>query len=307
MARRAHSREPTIGQLEIRPLTASIGAEITGVDLRELDHESATAIEEALHRHLVLFFRNQPLEPAEHVRFARWFGPVAPHPFAKPHPDQPELTVLAQSTPETDGTNSWHTDSTFMPCPPLGSILQAVELPAVGGDTCWASMYAALDALSDSLRQYLRGLTAEHDITEPLRWSIGGGHSVSADLETLQERWPPFVHPVVRRHPATGRECLYVNRNFTTRIRELNGDESNTLLQFLFQHVARPDFQVRFRWEHASIAFWDNRCTQHYAVPDYSGQRRVMHRVMIEGDQPVGPAMDESQLSGGSPSRRSAP
>ena len=275
-----------MASLEIQAMTSAIGAEVRGVDLRSVDHDTAPAIEEALHRHLVLFFREQPLEPTEQVQFARSLGPVAPHPFAKPHPDQPELTVLAQTTPETDGTNSWHSDSTFMPCPPLGSVLQAMQLPPVGGDTCWASMYAALDALSGRLRDLLRGLTAEHDITEPLRKSIGGGHSVSADIEALQATWPPVVHPVVRRHPATGRECLFVNSNFTTRICELEADESATLLHFLFQHVSRPDFQVRFHWEPASIAVWDNRCTQHYAVPDYSGHMRVMHRVMIGGDEP---------------------
>jgi len=272
---------------QIRAITATIGAEVSGVDLREsLDQPVRRILVDALHQYLVLFFRGQPLEPFEQVAFAKNFGRVVPHPFAKPHPHQPELTVLAQTTPETDGTNSWHSDSTFMPEPPLGSVLRAVQLPPVGGDTCWASMYAAYEALSQPMRSLLEQLTAVHDISEPLRWSIGGGHTTTSDIEQLQAAWPPVEHPVVRIHPATKRKCLFVNRNFTTRLCGLSTEENAVVLPMLFHHVARPDFQVRFRWEPDSVALWDNRCTQHYALPDYTGHLRVMHRVMIQGDRP---------------------
>jgi taurine dioxygenase len=273
--------------MQVRPLTATIGAEVTGVDLsRTLDDETRDALLDAFHRHLVLFFRGQALDPADQVAFARTFGRVEPHPFAKPHRDHPELTLLAQTTPETDGTNSWHTDSTFMPEPPLGSVLRAVQLPPIGGDTCWASMYAAYDALSAPMRSLLDQLTAVHDITEPLRWSIRGGHTNSTDIEELRAKWPPVEHPAVRVHPVTRRKSLFVNRNFTTRLCGLTDEENASLLAMLFHHVARPDFQVRFRWEPDSVALWDNRCTQHYALPDYTGHLRVMHRVMIQGDRP---------------------
>jgi taurine dioxygenase len=277
----------TTAGFTVRAVTASIGAEISGVDLsRPLDDDTWQGIADAFHRHLVLFFRGQPLSPDEQVAFARRFGRVEPHPFAKPHPSHPELTVLDQTTPETDGTNSWHSDSTFMEEPPLGSVLQAVQLPPVGGDTCWASMYAAYDALSEPIRSLLDHVTAVHDITEPLEWSIRGGHTTTADVEAMRRAWPPVEHPAVRTHPVTGRRALFVNRNFTTRLCGLTDRENTMLLSHLFQHVERPDFQVRFRWEPNSVAIWDNRCTQHYAVPDYTGHRRIMHRVMIQGDRP---------------------
>lgn len=280
----------TTTTLEILPVTAAIGAEVRGVDLATApDHPEVMArLEQALQDHLVLFFRDQhALEPVSHVRFAGWFGPFEHHAFAKHHPDHPDMTVLDQTTPETDGANSWHSDSSFMEQPALGSVLRAVQLPPLGGDTCWASMYAAFDALSPRMQAMLDGLTALHDIIVPLEKAIAGGHSVSADLESIRRAWPPMAHPVVRRHPVTGRRGLYVNNNFTTRIQGISKQESDVLLPFLLQHVARPDFQVRFRWAPGSVVMWDNRFTQHYAVPDYTGHRRIMHRVTITGERPV--------------------
>ena len=275
--------------LEVTPYTATIGAEVRGVQLATApdDPDTMRAIEQALHDHLVLFFRDQELTPEQHVRFAGCFGPFEHHAFAKHHPEHPDMTVLDQTTPERDGANSWHTDSSFMEQPALGSVLRAVQLPPLGGDTCWASMYAAFDALSPRLQTYLDGLTALHDIIVPLEKAIAGGHSVSADLEAVRRAWPPVAHPVVRRHPVTGRRALYVNNNFTTRILGVPKEESDLLLPWLLQHVQRPDFQVRFRWAPGSVVMWDNRFTQHYAVPDYSGHRRIMHRVTLTGERPV--------------------
>ena len=275
--------------LDLVPLTATIGAEIRGVDLATApdDAEVMTRIERALHDHLVIFFREQRLTPDQQIRFAGWFGPFEHHAFAKPHPDHPEMTVLDQITPETDGANSWHSDSSFMEQPALGSVLAAVQLPPLGGDTCWASMYAAFDALSPRMQTMLDGLTALHDIVMPLENAIAGGHSVSGDLAEIRRAWPPMEHPVVRHHPVTGRRALYVNSNFTTRILGIAKAESDVVLPFLLQHVQRPDFQVRFRWAPGSVAFWDNRVTQHFAVPDYTGHRRIMHRVTLTGERPV--------------------
>jgi taurine dioxygenase len=216
----------------------------------------------------------------------RWFGPFEFHAFAKPHPEHPEMIVLYQTTPQTDGANNWHTDSSFMEHPALGSMLRAVRLPAIGGDTCWASMYAAYEALSPRLRDMLDGMTAMHDLTATLRKAIAGGHATSEDLVRFQKEWPPVEHPVIRTHPWTGRRALYVNSNFTTRLCGLEQAESDTLLEFLLRHLQRPDFQVRFTWDEKTVALWDNRCTQHYAIADYTGQRRVMNRVTVEGERP---------------------
>ena len=275
--------------LDVVPLTATIGAEIRGVDLATApdDAEAMARIERALHDHLVIFFREQQLTPDQQIRFAGWFGPFEHHAFAKPHPDHPEMTVLDQITPETDGANSWHSDSSFMERPALGSVLAAVQLPPLGGDTCWASMYAAFDALSPRMQAMLDGLTSLHDIVMPLEKAIAGGHSVGSDLAEIRRAWPPMEHPVVRHHPVTGRRALYVNSNFTTRILGIAKAESDVVLPFLLQHVQRPDFQVRFRWAPGSVAFWDNRVTQHFAVPDYTGHRRIMHRVTLTGERPV--------------------
>ncbi len=166
----------------------------------------------------------------------------------------------------------------------MGAILRVVEIPSTGGDTLIGSMYAAYDALSEPMRRMLDGLTAEHDVSKSVRRGIRSGH-LKAKLSDFQKRLPPVTHPVVRTHPETGRKCLFVNSNSTVRIHEMEEDESQNILQFLFHHVQKPEFQVRHRWEKDSVVFFDNRCTQHYAVPDYD-DRRVLHRVTIKGDRP---------------------
>ena len=211
-------------------------------------------------------------------------GPVSVPPFAPRYGTDPELVVLDQVSPKGEGADEWHSDNTFMAEPPMGSILKAVQLPTYGGDTCFASMHAAYDALSNAMKRMLDGMEAVHDITQPLQKAIDAGHS-EADLAEVQRKWPPVVHPVVRTHPKTGRRALFVNGNSTTHILGLSARENDALLPFLIDHVRSPEFQCRFRWERHSVAFWDNRSTQHFAVPDY-GERRVMHRVTVGGDKP---------------------
>lgn len=271
--------------IEIRPLTASVGAEVAGVDLRKpLAEEEVSRVEEALLEHLVLFFRGQDISAEQQIAFARQFGEISIPPIVPKYGTNPELVVLDQVSPKGEGADVWHSDNTFMAQPPMGSILKAERLPVVGGDTCFASMYAAYEALSEPMRELVDGLTAVHDLTRPLEKAIAAGHS-TANLAELQAKWPPVEHPVARTHPRTGRKALYVNGNSTTRLVGLTERENDLLLPFLVDHVRSPEFQCRFRWDTGSIAFWDNRSVQHYAVPDYT-ERRVMHRVTLVGDRP---------------------
>lgn len=267
--------------LDIRTLTPTIGAEISGVDLRQpLDAAVVAAIRQALLDHLVIFFRDQPMTPAEQLRFSRYFGPVLTPTITTKSTEVPEVTVIDQISPKGEYTDRWHTDHTFVEHTPLGAVLRAVQLPSSGGDTCFASMYAAYDALTPAMQRFLEGLTAVHS-TDIVARGI-------AHLDNIVE-FPrkEFVHPVVRVHAETGRKLLFVCGNFTTRICELNENESRAVLDMLFEHIKSPEFQCRFQWQVHSIAFWDNRCTQHAAIPDYH-ERRLMHRTMIEGDRPLG-------------------
>jgi taurine dioxygenase len=274
-----------MADISIVPTTAIIGAEIRGIDLAQpLEAAEIRAIEEALYEHLVLFFPDQKISPAEHIAFSKQFGEIQAAPFGPKHPDFPAITVLDQVNPSGQGADRWHTDNTYMPNPPMGSILRGVQLPSVGGDTCFASTIAAYEALSPEMQRFADGLRAEHDLTRTLSRAIRDGHS-DALLSTMQREWPPTEHPVVRTHPKSGRKCLFVNGNFTTRITNLSEEESNTVLPFLIEHVRSPAFQCRFRWEEDALVFWDNRVVQHYGVPDYT-ERRIMHRVTLDGDRP---------------------
>lgn len=269
--------------LDIKPLTNTIGAEIVGLDLcQPLSDQTFADLEAALLDHLALFFRDQPLSPAEQVILAERFGEIDIHPFGRHLDENPSVGLLDQAEPKRDGANRWHMDSTFMSQPPKVAILRGVQLPASGGDTNWSSMYAAYESLSGPLQRALEEMTASHDVTGPLVRAIQGGHSVGG-LADVQAAWPPKSHPVICRHPQTGRKLLYVNSNFTTHIEGVSERESEALLHFLFEWVKSPEIQVRFRWEKDSVALWDNRCTQHFAVADYQ-ERRIMHRVTVAGD-----------------------
>jgi taurine dioxygenase len=268
--------------IEIRPVTRTIGAEVGGLDLQEpLRDEDVAVLRGALLDHLVLFFRDQHIDDEQQLAFALRFGPMHVSPLQTVHQDAPEIVVLDQVHPVGEGADEWHSDNTFIAEPPMASILRAVQLPELGGDTCFASMYAAYEALSPPMRAFVDGLRGVHDITRSLQKAIRDGHS-TLDLPATQEKCPPVEHNVVVTHPETGRKALFLNRNSTTHLVGLTERENDVLLPFLFDHVRSPEFQCRFHWEPGSIAFWDNRAVQHYAVADYR-ERRIMHRATIAG------------------------
>jgi taurine dioxygenase len=268
--------------IDIRPVTATIGAEVHGVDLRdELDDGTVDTLRKALLDHLVLFFRGQHIDDEQHLAFALRFGPLHVSPLATKYQDTDAVVVLDQVSPKGEGGDVWHSDNTFLADPPMGSLLRSVQLPSVGGDTCFASTYAAYEALSDPLRAFVDTLTAVHDVTHVMRQAIRDGHT-NIDLAEIQQRCPPVEHRVAVTHPETGRKALFVNRNSTSHIVGLTERENELLFPFLCDHVRAPEFQCRFHWEPGSLAFWDNRSVQHNAVPDYS-ERRIMRRVTIAG------------------------
>jgi taurine dioxygenase len=267
--------------IQIEKLTPHIGGEIHGIDLSQpLDERTFKEIHDALIEHQVIFFRDQILTPEQHKAFGRLFGELHVHPAApsllEGHPEI--LVIHADETSKHVAGEEWHSDVSCDPEPPLGSILYMHELPPVGGDTLFASMYAAYDALSDLMKRLLEGFTALHQGEHVYR----GRYGVNDEGKTF----PKAEHPVIRTHPVSGRKALFVNRGFTTRIVQLKRPESDALLQFLYRHVETPEFHCRFRWHRHSIAFWDNRCVQHHAMWDYYPQRRHGHRVTIKGDKP---------------------
>jgi taurine dioxygenase len=278
----------TTMSLTITPLSSALGARISGVDLsRDLTAEQRDAIEQALLKHQVLFFRDQPVTPQQQARFAAHFGDLHIHPIYPNVPEQPEVLILDTAVTDVRDNAIWHTDVTFLPTPALGAVLSAKQLPAYGGDTLWASGIAAFEALSGPMQALLDGLTATHDFTRsfPLE-RFGNTAEDLARWEETRRKNPPLSHPVIRTHPVSGRKALFVNEGFTTRINELEPAESEAILKMLFAHATRPEFTIRWRWQENDVAMWDNRVTQHYAVDDYRPQRRVMHRATILGDVP---------------------
>ncbi|EGG75731.1 Alpha-ketoglutarate-dependent taurine dioxygenase [Gluconacetobacter sp. SXCC-1] len=264
--------------IQIRPLTCRIGAEISGVDLsRSIDADVFRILHDALMEHLVIFFRDQDITHEDHLRFGRLFGDLAIHSGVAGLPDYPEIVAIhADGRSKFVAGENWHSDLSCNECPPMGSILYLPVVPEIGGDTLFSNMYSAYEALSPRMKDMLTGLTATHD----------GEHVYRPIVNDPTRRFPCNSHPVIRTHPVTGKKCLYVNSSYTTRIDQLPKGESDALLQFLYVHCMNPNFQVRFRWQPRSVAFWDNRCTQHQAVWDYFPQTRSGFRVTIAGDRP---------------------
>jgi len=274
--------DPVYKTIFVTPSSPVIGAEISGIDLSEpLSKQDFQEVHEALMQHQVIFFRDQALNLEQHKSFGRMFGELHVHPAAPSPEGHPEILMIhADEKSKRVAGNGWHTDVSCDAEPPMGSILHLHTTPASGGDTMFSSMYAAYETLSESMQNFLEGLTAEHGSEHVYRGRYG-------HTQNLRDGdYPCNIHPIIRTHPVTGRKGLYVNSGFTRRIIELSETESSSLLAHLFEHIRTPEFQVRFKWEDNSVAFWDNRCVQHHAVWDYYPSVRSGHRVTIKGDRP---------------------
>jgi taurine dioxygenase len=274
--------------LAVEPLTPAIGGVVERVDLSDpLSSGAAEEISRALDDRLVLFFQNQSLTPAAQRDFAALFGPLYVHPFYPGSADAPEVMVLAHDADHRANSDRWHNDVTYLAKPPKAAVLYAEEIPKIGGDTLWANMYAAYDALSEPMKRLVSDLRAVHSFAKnftPERFAELG---MEPRRERMYAEHPPVSHPVARTNPATGRKALFVNQDFTSHVEGLSPRESDVLLRFLFEHMAQPEFQVRWRWRAGTVAMWDNRWTQHCALADYFPARRRMRRATILGERPI--------------------
>jgi taurine dioxygenase len=281
--------------LTITP-TQGVGAEITGVDVRHATAGEFEAIRAAFAEHGVIFLRDQTLSETDHIALAERFGPININRFFAAHPDHPEIAMVAKEPDQTDNIGGgWHTDHSYDQEPALGSILVARVLPKTGGDTWFASMYGAYETLDDETKAGIEGLRAVHSGRHIFgeaddsyyNTTDAGSHDEGTKRignAAVAEQLEDVVHPVVIAHPLSGRRALYVNPAFTVRFEGMSKEESKPLLDRLYAHcIAGSDFHHRFRWRPGSVAFWDNRATWHWALNDYQGQRRIMHRITIEG------------------------
>ena len=269
--------------MDIRPLTGGLGAEIFGADIKDVGQFST--IEEAFAKYSVIVLRGQNITPEQHLAFARRFGPINVNRFFKPVDGHPEIaTVLKEKDQKQAVGEGWHTDHSYDHAPAMGSILHAIEMPPYGGDTLFISMAEAYEALSGPMRRFLDGLTAIHSsrhafgVTTQDSEAAQSGRFGNAEAATQDAR-----HPVVVTHPLSGRRGLFVNPVFTTHIEGLAEDESSAILEMIYDHCKKPEFQCRVRWQEGDVTMWDNRATWHKAINDYHGFRRLMHRVTVEG------------------------
>jgi taurine dioxygenase len=284
-------------RIEVKPIAGALGAEIAGIDLAVLDDETFKEIEAAWLKHLVIFFRGQTLTPEQQIAFARRFGEIHHHPFMKGMDEHPDILEIIKEEGDTRAFGEvWHTDQMFNPRPAKATILYAKETPDAGGDTLFANMYLAYDALSDPMKEMLNGIRT---------WNVGdrrklmrddkmdsagnaryaGNEKMAAKVRDPGDLQTESAHPIVRTHPQTGRKALYIS-NHTQTFDGFNRAEARPILDFLTAHAVQPEFTCRLRWEVGSLAIWDNRCTQHRALNDYAGKRRRMHRITIAGDAP---------------------
>ena len=272
-------------RIETRPTSGSVGAEILGIDLsRGLEDSDVEELRAAFNEYGVIFFREQNLSPEQHIAFAERFGRININRFFKAAPGYPQIAeVRKEPDQKTNIGGGWHTDHSYDQVPALGSILLAREVPPFGGDTLFASMSHAYEALSDGLKRTLEQLRAVHSSRHVFGAASEYVKNSGDRLGNTDNATQDASHPVVMRHPETGRKTLYVNPGFTLHFEGWTAAESKPLLDFLYAHAARPEFQTRFRWREGSIAFWDNRATWHFAINDYHGERRLMHRITLEG------------------------
>ena len=273
--------------VRVNKVAGALGAEILDINLaHEMSGAQAADIRQALLDHLVIFFRDQDLNPAQFLRFAQAMGTPVDYPFIKGLDEFPQIIEVKKLEHETVNFGGiWHSDTTYLERPPMGSMLLAKQVPPYGGDTLFANQYLAYDTLSDTMKRLLSGLigistSAKADVSRTREDRIkSDGKSAPSEYHA--------EHPIVRTHPQTGRKALYVNVAHTAGINGMSKEESTPILQFLCAHQVKPEFTCRFAWRTHSIAFWDNRCTQHNPINDYHGFRRVMHRITLEGDRPV--------------------
>lgn len=278
-------------RLEARPLSGALGAEIHGVDLsQDLDAETIAEIRRHLLSFGVIFFRDQNLGAERHKVFARKFGTIFIHPYLELEEDPEFVWVRREPGDASAAGDSWHSDAPTLECPPMGSILCAVEVPPYGGDTLFANQYLAYESLSAEMKRLLAGLKVRYSDA----MLVKGAPQAQANAQrSTKFKVDPnrseltTLHPVVRTHPETGRKCLYVTRKLAVAIEGMTPEESRGLLDHLAEQGQRPEVTCRFRWEPGSIAFWDNRCTKHYAINDPSPIRRIMRRVQLVGERPV--------------------
>jgi alpha-ketoglutarate-dependent taurine dioxygenase len=296
----ASSRARTTQGIEIAPLSGALGAEVRGLDLsRPLDAASFAAVHAAYLEHQVLVFRDQSLSPDQQLAFSRRFGELLRVPYIAPMPDHPDIIAVLKEAEERNISTfggTWHSDFTFLEQPPSASLLYALEVPARGGDTIWADMYRAHDTLSAGLRTLLRGLRAIHSGVP--YGTNGPPPDVAVSRSVEMTRGDPsadveVAHPAVRRHGETGRAALFVNPVYTTRFADMTAEESEPLLGYLEAHATRPEFTCRVSWAPGTLVLWDNRCTQHLAVNDYDGSRRLLHRTTVVGERPL--MLDEDE------------
>jgi len=285
----------TYETLSAHPIAGALGAEIEGIDLAaKLSNSQTAEVKQALWEHKVIFFRDQDLGPEDHLRIAGMFGDVYRVPFVQAREDYPDIIDIVKEPEDAGKYNfggQWHTDATFDEKPPLGSALYSLESPPYGGDTLWINMEAAYAALSDGMKTMLSGLTAMHSAER--NYGSGGyftddeKQSVSMTINPSESGDERVAHPVVRTHPESGNKSLFVNPVYTICFKDMTIEESQPLLDFLYAHATRPEFQCRFAWTSHTLAIWDNRNTMHFAINDYDGHRRHMNRVTVAGERPA--------------------
>ena len=286
-----HLNTKTNSSITIKRVGVFVGAQISGIDLtKQLDEDTVTKIGQAHAEFGLLIFPNQKISSDDLKSFARNYGELTVHPFSSSAEDAPELIVYDQKEgnppPPTD---IWHTDETFRECPPMGTVLCSKIIPDVGGDTAFISMSAVYEGLSDKMQNFLSGLEAVHDF-KPFKTLFPETHEGIERLRKFEDMYPPSVHPIVTVHPVTGKKVLFVNPQFTIKIKGMEEDESNTILNLLFRKTCIHEYQYRHTWEQDMVLFWDNRCAQHSALHDYYPKRRKMERVTIKGGRPIAAA-----------------
>ena len=273
-------------RIKLRPISGSLGTEVHGVNLADLDDETFSEIKQALLEYLVIFFRDQDISPDQQIAFGRRFGDLHIHPFIPSLPGHDEIIRLWAESGEEDNlrlANAWHPDLSYTNDPPLAAILRGIQVPSRGGDTMWVNLYKAYDTLSERMKEIIQDMTAVHDVTKTYRTKELQQEGGAERYWNTFQKAPPVEQPLVKVHPETGKKLLYVSQLTTTHIVGLHPNESEAMLEMLFKHLDWKELQCRFYWEKNSIAMWDNRCTVHYAVRDYT-EPREMHRVTVLGD-----------------------